>query len=287
LSAAPARVWQTTRVALDLTQPLVMGIVNVTPDSFSDGGHHADERAALGHCEALLRDGADLLDIGGESTRPGAPVVPVDEELRRVLPVLRGALGLGVPVSVDTRKPEVVEAALALGVDIVNDVSALRDMRSLRALAAHPGAGVILMHMKGEPDTMQSQARYDDVVLEVRDALSALVERAGSAGVDLRRIAVDPGYGFAKTAAQSWQLLAGQAALAALGRPLVAGLSRKSMLGAATGRAVDQRLAASVAAAVLAAERGAAVLRVHDVAATVDALKVWGCVRAALPAQGR
>ena len=267
--------WRTTRFDIDCTQPKVMAIVNVTPDSFSDGGRAFDARAAIERCEQQLREGAQLLDIGGESTRPGAPEVPAAEEWQRVQPVLQAALQLGVPVSLDTRKAEVMRPALDLGVDIVNDVSALRDPAAAALLAGYPQAGVCLMHMKGEPATMQAEAQYDDVVAEVRDFLAARMAAASAAGIAAERIALDPGYGFAKTAEQGWQLLARQAELGALGRPLLVGLSRKRMLGAATGRAVGERLAASVAAALLAAERGAAVLRVHDVAATVDALAVW------------
>ena len=273
--AAAGLLWRTTRFDIDCTQPQVMAIVNVTPDSFSDGGQAFGSRAAIERCEQLLREGAHILDIGGESTRPGAPEVPAAAEWQRVQPVLEAALQLGVPVSLDTRKAEVMRPALDLGVDIVNDVSALRDAAAPALLARYPRAGVCLMHMRGEPATMQSEARYDDVVAEVREFLAARLAGARAAGIDAERMALDPGYGFAKTAAQGWQLLARQAGLATLGRPLVVGLSRKSMLGAATGRAVDDRLAASVAAALLAAERGAAVLRVHDVAATVDALAVW------------
>lgn len=285
ITATPLR-WQTTRFTLDLHNPVtdgaghppqvaVMGIVNTTPDSFSDGGQPLDAAAALRRCETLLTEGAQLLDIGGESTRPGAPEVPADEEWRRVQPVLKTALSLGVPVSVDTRKPAVMRAALDLGVDIVNDVQALSHPDALAALAAHPAAGVCLMHMRGTPATMSQLAVYDDVVAAVRQALAEARDRCLAAGLHASRLVLDPGYGFAKQPAHSWQLLAGQAALATLGRPLLVGLSRKGLLGAATGRPVQQRQAASVAAAVLALERGAHVLRVHDVAATVDAVRVW------------
>ncbi|MDP1649803.1 MAG: dihydropteroate synthase [Rubrivivax sp.] len=267
--------WQTARYVIDLGRPRVMGIVNVTPDSFSDQGLHASAAAALAHCEALLEQGADLLDIGGESTRPGARAPTAQEELVRVLPVLRGAVGLGVPVSVDTSEPAVMQEALALGVDIVNDVRALRRPGALQAVVAHPRAGVCLMHMKGEPATMQSQAVYEDVVVEVRDFLRERVQEVVAAGIARECIAVDPGIGFAKTDDHNLSLLSRQHELLDLGLPLLVGWSRKSTLGRLTGRPVGERLAASVAAALAAVHRGAHIVRVHDVAATVDALKVW------------
>lgn len=273
--------WQTTRYLLDLSRPRVMGIVNVTPDSFSDGGQHANTAAALAHCERLLAEGADLLDIGGESTRPGARKPDDDEELARVLPVLRGALALGVPLSVDTSSVAVIQQALDLGVDIVNDVRALRRPGAVACVAAHPQAGVCLMHMKGEPQDMQAQAVYASVVAEVAEFLAQRVQVLASAGVARSRIVLDPGIGFAKTDTHNLLLLAQQKELLNLGLPLLVGWSRKSSLGRITGRPVDQRLGASVAAALLAAQAGAAVLRVHDVAATVDALKVWQAVTAA------
>ena len=267
--------WLTTRFRIDLARPRVMGIVNVTPDSFFDGGRHADTAAAVALCNALLADGADILDIGGESTRPGAGTPTLDEELARVLPVLRHAVTLGVPVSVDTSRPDVMRAALDLGVDIVNDVRALQRPGALECLASHPRAGVCLMHMRGEPGTMQVEAVYQDVVFEVGEFLQGRVDAARAAGVADERIVVDPGIGFAKTAAHNVELLCRQQELLRVGRPLLVGWSRKSTLGVITGRPVEDRLAASVAAALAAVQRGAAVLRVHDVAATVDALKVW------------
>ena len=267
--------WQTARYTIDLSRPRVMGIVNVTPDSFSDRGAHATAAAALAHCEALLAQGADILDIGGESTRPGARP-PTDEEERcRVLPVLRGAVTLGVPVSVDTSEAGVMREALALGVDIVNDVRALRRPGALEAVAAHPRAGVCLMHMKGEPATMQAEAVYGDVVAEVRSFLDERATAVAAAGIGRDRIVVDPGIGFAKTADHNLQLLSRQRELLELGLPLLVGWSRKGTLGLLTGRPVGERLAASVAAVLAAVLRGAHVVRVHDVAATVDALKVW------------
>ncbi|MBE0547463.1 MAG: dihydropteroate synthase, partial [Rubrivivax sp.] len=236
--------WQTARYVIDLVRPRVMGIVNVTPDSFSDRGLHASAAAALAHCEALLEQGADMLDIGGESTRPGARAPTAQEELVRVLPVLRGAVRLGVPVSVDTSDPAVMQEALALGVDIVNDVRALRRPGALQAVAAHPHAGVCLMHMKGEPATMQSQAVYEDVVDEVRDFLRERVREVVAAGIARERIAVDPGIGFAKTADHNLVLLSRQRELLGLGLPLLVGWSRKGTLGLLTGRPVGERMAA-------------------------------------------
>jgi len=267
--------WQTSRFRIDLSRPRVMGIVNVTPDSFSDGGQHARAAAAIAHCERLLVEGADLLDIGGESTRPGAQAPSAANELTRVLPVLRHAVTLGVPVSVDTSEPRVMQEALALGVDIVNDVRALRRPGALKVVAAHPRAGVCLMHMRGEPGTMQALTDYGDVVAEVAAFLRERAAEVQAAGIASERVVLDPGIGFAKSAPQNLALLARQPELASLGWPLLVGWSRKGTLGQVTGRPVDERLAASVAAALLAAMRGAAVLRVHDVAATVDALKVW------------
>ena len=269
-------IWQTARHRIDLQHPLVMGIVNATPDSFSDGGLHANAPSAQAHCERLLNDGAQMLDIGGESTRPGARQPGLDEELARVLPVLRHAVALGVPVSVDTSRPEVMRAALDLGVDIVNDVRSLARPGALAVVASHPACGVCLMHMQGEPGAMQQAPHYaGDVVqlvaLWLRERLASVV----AAGVGADRITLDPGIGFGKTAAHNWELLRRQHELLALGRPLLVGWSRKSTLGSLTGRPVGERLPASVAAALAAVQRGARVLRVHDVAATVDALKVW------------
>ena len=267
--------WQTTRFRLDLARPLVMGIVNVTPDSFSDGGEHADTAAALAHCVQLLADGADILDIGGESTRPGSLPVSVDEELARVLPVLEGALAMGVPLSVDTVKAEVMRRALALGADIVNDVNALRGAGAAEVVAAHPNCGVCLMHKRGDPATMQQSPAYDDVVAEVAAFLRERMQALRSRGIDAERITLDPGIGFGKSVAHNTELLRRQRELLVLGRPLLLGWSRKSTLGAITGRDAHHRLAASVAAALAAVLHGASVVRVHDVAATVDALKVW------------
>jgi len=254
-----------------------MGIVNVTPDSFSDGGRFFDTAAAVEQARRLVDEGADLLDIGGESTRPGAAPVPLDEELRRVLPVLERIVDLGVPVSVDTMKPEVMHAALAAGAAMINDVLALRAPGALECLA-RSDAGVCLMHMQGDPRTMQIEPAYGDVVAEVRDFLTRRAEAAVAEGIARDRIAIDPGFGFGKAKAHNLALLARLSELAAMGLPVLVGLSRKSVLGQATKRPVGERMAASVAAALLAAERGASILRVHDVAATCDALAVLGAL---------
>lgn len=269
------RSWQTARFDIALDEPRVMGIVNVTPDSFSDGGLHADAAGAIAHCEALLREGAHILDIGGESTRPGAREPSLEEELARVLPVVRHAVTLGVPVSVDTSRPEVMAAALDEGADIVNDVRALVRPGALAAVAAHPRAGVCLMHMRGEPRSMQAAPHYDDVVAEVRGFLQERLTVAVANGIGRARIVLDPGIGFGKTPEHNLALMRRQGELRQLGQPLLLGWSRKSTLGRITGRAVNERLAASVAAALAAVQRGARIVRVHDVAATVDALKVW------------
>ena len=275
MPAATRRVWRTSRHDIDLARPRVMGIVNVTPDSFSDGGRHAGPAAAIEYCERIVGEGADILDIGGESTRPGAAPLPADVELARVLPVLRAALSLGIPVSIDTRKPEVMRAALDAGVDIVNDIRALQVPGALSLLASHPRCGVCLMHMRGEPATMQQSAAYVDVVREVLAFLRERAQATQAAGIGAERIVLDPGIGFAKRPEHNLALLARQEELLEAGLPLLVGWSRKSTLGALTGRAVDDRLAASLAAALAAVQRGASIVRVHDVAATVDALRVW------------
>jgi len=272
------RLWQTQRFAIDLTRPRVMGIVNVTPDSFSDAGRHGDAASAIAHCDALLREGADILDIGGESTRPGARTPSVEEELQRVLPVLRHAVTLGVPVSVDSSQPRVMQAALDLGVDIVNDVRALQREGALDMLAAHPSAGVCLMHMQGEPGTMQAVPQYADVLAEVRSFLAARHAALRARGVAAERIVVDPGIGFGKSVAHNLALLQRQSELLLVGAPLLVGWSRKSTLGALTGRPVQERRDVSVAAALMAVQRGASIVRVHDVAPTVDALALWWAI---------
>ncbi len=279
--------WQTTRFPIDLAEPRVMGIVNVTPDSFSDGGQHFGTAAALRHCERLLKDGADLLDIGGESTRPGSPPLPLAEELARVLPVLQGAVRLGVPVSVDTYNPQVMQAALDVGVDIVNDVWALRQPGAAAVVAAHGRCGVCLMHMHGDPQTMQLAPMAGDAVPQVLQFLQHAAHDLRGLGVEKARIVLDPGIGFGKTVAQNFSLLARQSELLTLGYPLLAGWSRKSSLGAALQGAAAappppaERVGASVAAALLAVERGARIVRVHDVRETVQALAVWRHMRSA------
>ncbi len=275
--------WQTTRHLIDLSQPRVMGIVNITPDSFSDGGCFATSTQAIQHCERLVAEGAHMLDIGGESSRPGSPPVALAQELNGVLPVLREAVALGVPISVDTYKPEVMRAALDLGVDIINDVWALRQPGAREAVAAHPGCGICLMHMHGQPQTMQRAPMQGDAVTQVLAFLTQQTQRLNELGVALQRIAWDPGIGFGKTVEQNFALLARQDELLAGGHALLVGWSRKSSLGAITGEPVNQRLASSVAAAVLAVERGAHVVRVHDVKETVAALKL----RSAMLAQAR
>ena len=256
-----------------------MGIVNVTPDSFSDGGQHASASAAIAHAEKLLADGAHMLDIGGESSRPGAEGVSIEDELKRVLPVLRGLRDCAVPVAIDTVKPEVMRAALDAGASMINDIKALQAAGSAELVAAH-GAGVCLMHMQGEPRTMQLNPAYADVVGEVCAFLADRAAVAMSAGIARECIALDPGFGFGKSVDDNFSLLARLDELCRLGFPVLAGLSRKSMLGAVTGKPVGERLSASLAAALLAVERGAAIVRVHDVAETVDALSVFGAMRA-------
>jgi len=272
-------IWQTSRFAIDLARPQVMGIVNVTPDSFSDGGRHDSTAAALRHCEQLLKEGADILDIGGESTRPGSPAVPLDEELSRVVPLVREAVTLGVPISVDTYKPEVMRAVLDLGADIVNDIWALRQPGAAAAVAAHPQCGVCLMHMHRDPQTMQQAPMDGDVVPQVLSFLELQAHNLLALGIEKTRILLDAGIGFGKTVEQNFALLARHSELLAAGYPLLAGWSRKSSLGAVTGLEVDQRMVPSVAAAVLAVERGASVVRVHDVRETVAALAVWSAMQ--------
>ena len=254
-----------------------MGVVNVTPDSFSDGGLFLDAKQAIPHARRLIEEGADILDIGGESTRPGAAPVTLEEERRRVLPVLEGLADCGVPVSVDTRKPQLMRDAIAAGAAMVNDVAALASPGALEAVAKAPVA-VCLMHMQGEPGTMQANPSYRDVVAEVREYLAGRVAEAESAGIVRDRIVVDPGFGFGKTLEHNLELLRGLAQLRPPGVALLAGLSRKAMLGKLTGREPHERVHASVAAALAAVQNGAHIVRVHDVAATRDALAVWQAV---------
>ncbi|MEY3215891.1 MAG: Dihydropteroate synthase [Pseudomonadota bacterium] len=277
--------WQTTRFDLDLSSPKVMGIVNLTPDSFSDGGQHVGTSQALRHAEQLLREGAAILDVGAESTRPGASVVPAQEELGRLMPFLREVVRWEVPISVDTCKPEVMQAALDLGVDIVNDIWALRQAGAESVVAAHPRCGVCLMHMHRDPQSMQVHTMTGDVLQTVGDFLAERLQTLTVQGVAADRLVLDPGIGFGKTVAQNFRLLARQADLLQLGRPVLAGWSRKSSLGAVLAHQGEvpepsERQAASVAAALLAVQQGASLVRVHDVKPTVDALKVWAAVQA-------
>jgi dihydropteroate synthase len=262
---------------LDLSCPKVMGIVNVTPDSFSDGGRHLSHEAAIAHARRLIEEGADMLDIGGESTRPGAAAVGEQEELARVLPVIEGLRDITVPISIDTWKPAVMRAAIAAGASMVNDINALQAPEALAAVAASDAA-VCLMHKQGNPENMQLAPQYADVMDEVMSFLRQRVQSAEAAGIARERIVIDPGFGFGKTLAHNLALLKNMRDFAALGMPLLAGLSRKSMLGAITGQDVDHRQTASVAAALIAVQRGAAIVRVHDVRETVDALKIWNSV---------
>ena len=265
------------RFVLSLKRPLIMGIVNVTDDSFSGDGLGGDAERAVAHALRLVEEGAHILDIGGESSRPGAPVVSARQELARVLPVLAGLRDCGVPLSVDTLKPEVMREVLAAGADMINDIAALQAPGALEAVAASQ-AGVCLMHMQGEPGNMQQAPRYADVVGEVAGFLSARVQAALHAGIAAERIVVDPGFGFGKTLEHNLTLLRQLPVLTTSGRPVLVGLSRKSMLGLLTGRPAGERVAASIAAALLALRHGAAIVRVHDVAAIRDAIAVWNAV---------
>ena len=283
-------IWQTSRFQLDLSRPLVMGIVNVTPDSFSDGGRFftpaSGMSSALAHCEKLVKDGADILDVGGESSRPGAQPLPLADELARVLPVVRHAVTLGMAVSVDTYKPEVMRAVLDLGVDIINDIWALRQPGAAQVVAGHPSCGVCLMHMHREPQTMQALPMQGDVVQQVLLFLEQQAQALLALGIKRERVVLDPGIGFGKTVAQNFALLSRQDELLAAGYPLLAGWSRKSSLAAVSGLTPEaaqpdmaDRMLPSVVAAGLAVERGARVVRVHDVRETVRALKVWAAIR--------
>jgi len=273
---------------LRLDRARVMGIVNVTPDSFSDGGEHATTEAAIAHGVQLAEEGADVLDIGGESTRPGAADVPIEEELRRVIPVIEGLVrATSLPISIDTSKPEVMRAAVAAGAGMINDVYGLRREGALDA-AASLGVPVVLMHMLGEPRSMQEAPQYDDVVADVHRFLAERIFAAEMAGIAKARIVVDPGFGFGKNSAHNLALLARLNKLVELGVPVLAGLSRKRTIGEITGRDdPHERVHGSVAAHLIAAQNGARILRVHDVAATVDALKVWEAVAAVPMPRGR
>ena len=270
--------WQCRDRVLDLGAPVVMGVLNVTPDSFSDGGRFTERDHALRHALRMIEEGAAIIDIGGESTRPGAAPATVDEELARVIPAIE-ALRRESPIfiSIDTSKPEVMRAACDAGADIINDVRALTEAGALTA-AASTRAGICLMHMKGEPRTMQDAPRYDDVLAEVSDFLAARIVACRASGIDVARLAADPGFGFGKRVADNLALLKHLGRLRELGVALAVGLSRKSMLATLTGRGVDQRIAGSVALAAIAVLNGARIVRAHDVAATVDAIRVAAAV---------
>ena len=266
------------RFRLALERPLVMGIVNITPDSFSDGGQYLAHTAAIDHAHRLIEEGADILDLGAESTRPGAEPVDAAEELRRLTPVLTALMDSGVPLSVDTMKPKVMQAAIDLGAAMINDIQALRTPGALDVLAG-TDAAVCLMHMQGEPRTMQAAPDYIDVCAEVSEFLAERVAACMERGIAFERIVIDPGFGFGKRAEHNLKLLAELEQFTQVGVPVLVGLSRKSTLGQITGRAPEERLAASVTAALIAIERGARIIRVHDVAATRDAIAVWQAVR--------
>jgi dihydropteroate synthase len=275
--ASPAPIWRCGRFRLDYSRPLVMGVVNVTPDSFSDGGLFLDSRHAVARALRLIEEGADIIDVGGESTRPGARSVDAAEELRRVLPVLRALRDAPVPVAVDTVKAQVMHAAIAEGASVINDVNALRAPGAPQVVAPCE-VGVCMMHMQGAPRTMQVAPHYQDVVAEVRGFLLERIDTAVAMGIARERIAIDPGFGFGKTAWHNLELLRNLHRLAELGAPVLVGLSRKSTLGTITGRPATERLAASIAAALLAVQHGARIVRVHDVAETRDALAVLASV---------
>jgi dihydropteroate synthase len=271
--------WICGRFEFNLERPILMGIVNVTPDSFSDGGQHDQTDTAIAHARQLIAQGAQILDIGGESTRPGADPVTLEMELARIMPVLDAVKDSGAAISIDTCKAEVMRAALAEGADMINDVTGMRAAQARAVVAQHPNCGVCVMHMQGEPRTMQQNPHYDDVVREVHQALLHQAHTLQESGVDRSRISIDPGLGFGKTLAQNYQLIAELETIASSGYPVVFGASRKSMLGTVTGQTVDKRLAASLAAALAGVAHGAKVLRVHDVAETRDALMVWQSVK--------
>ncbi len=275
ITPVPVPAWHCGRYRLRMDRVQLMGVLNVTPDSFSDGGSHDTVQAAVAHAHRMIEEGVDIIDVGGESTRPGASPVTSDEEMARVVPVLRALGELPVPISIDTSDPALMRAALDLGAAIINDVRALRRPGALEVARDHPDCGVVLMHMSGEPATMQRQPYYADVLREVIEWLAQRRDEVAAAGVAPARIALDPGFGFGKTQGHNRQLLAGLDQLLGLGHPILVGLSRKSTLGELTGRPVSQRLPASLAAALIAAQNGARIVRVHDVGATRDALAVW------------
>jgi dihydropteroate synthase len=286
----PTTSWQTSRFVIDLSQPKVMGIVNITPDSFSDGGQFESNSQALQHAENLLQQGADILDIGGESSRPGSQPLSLEEELSRVLPFVREAVKWQVPLSIDTYKPQVMQAALDLGADIINDIWAMRQAGAWDVMAQFPNCGICLMHMHRDPQSMQTAPMTGNVVQSVKDFLAQQLSTAFHLGVQKERIVLDPGVGFGKTPDQNLAMLMHQAEFMSLGLPLLAGWSRKSTLGkmvALKGQepVPSDRLGASLSAALLAVQKGAAIVRVHDVKETVQALKIWQAVQANLSAE--
>lgn len=272
--------FQCGRFELRFERPFVMGIVNVTPDSFSDGMQHYDAKQAIAHGLQLVKEGADILDIGGESTRPGAEPVSIEEELRRVIPVIKGLKDCGVPLSIDTFKPEVMRAALEAGVDLINDIYALQKPEALEIVAKHSNCGVCIMHMVGEPKTMQlNPPDYaGDVTQAVKQFLAERIELMQAAGIQANRIMIDPGFCFGKTVQQNYQLLANLSALKTLNKPILVGVSRKSMIGAVTGQTVENRMPGSLVAGMAGVERGAVVWRVHDVWQTKSAVDVWKAI---------
>lgn len=279
----PPTTWRCGRFLFDLTnrkRPIVMGILNATPDSFSDGGRFRSAADAISLAESMIASGVDLIDIGGESTRPGAIPVSLQEELDRVMPVIEGLKNCGVPLSIDTYKAETMLQALEAGVDCVNDIWALRQPGALDAVLKSSNCGIVLMHMQRDPLTMQFNPEYQNVVSEVMEFLSERVNLMLSEGVEKDRIALDPGFGFGKSLEHNLEMLTKFDRFPELGYPVLAGISRKSMLGKITGKEVDQRLSPSIAAAIMAADRGAKIIRVHDVPDTVDALKLWEAVNA-------
>jgi dihydropteroate synthase len=280
-AAATARSLRCGRFRLALDRPLVAGVVNVTPDSFSDGGHYLEPSAAIAHAQRLADEGADLIDLGAESSRPGAESVSAEQELSRLMPVLDGLRACPIPISIDTTKPEVMRAVIGAGAAMINDIGALRSPGALETVAT-TDAAVCLMHMQGEPRTMQLEPHYGDVVAEVRAFLAERVAAAEARGIARERIVIDPGFGFGKTIGHNFEMLRDLHRFAEIGVPVMAGWSRKSTLGAVTGREAGERLAASIAAALLAVQHGATIVRVHDVAATRDALAVL----AAMDGQG-
>lgn len=274
-----SNIWQCGRFTFERSHCVLMGIVNVTPDSFSDGGVNLVAGQAIRHAQKLIEQGAQIIDIGGESTRPGAIAVPVNQEIDRIMPVLDALRHAGVAISVDTRKPQVMQAALEAGADIINNVDGFRDLTSRQIVSDHPNCGLCIMHMQGEPTTMQHQPTYSDVVSEVRQALNHDAQVLMQHGINRNRISIDPGFGFGKTLDHNYSILAHLDQIVALDFPVMIGLSRKSMIGSVLNKPIDQRVVGSVAGALIALNQGAMILRVHDVDATQDALKVWQAVK--------